>query len=62
MASSASPEFFDGEHAAQAAPHGVQGEDKGPLSSLNFLKNLSDKKKARGTMAQFFLWPQLQWH
>ena len=53
MASSASPEFFDSEHSAQAGPHGGlahQGEDKGPLSSLNigFLKNLSEKKKARG--------------
>ena len=57
MASSASPEIFDSEHAAQAAPHGGlahEGEDKGPLSSLNFLKNLSDKKKARG-MARYFL-------
>lgn len=51
MASSASPEFLDSEQAAQAAPHGGlahQGEDKGTLSSLNFLKNLSEKKKARG--------------
>ncbi|MBE3041312.1 hypothetical protein IMZ48_01745 [Candidatus Bathyarchaeota archaeon] len=46
MASSSSPEFFDGEHPPQG----------GPLSSLNmgFLKNLSDKKKSRG-MPDFLL-------
>ncbi|KAL2109027.1 hypothetical protein VUR80DRAFT_3033 [Thermomyces stellatus] len=47
MASSASPGFHDSE---QPGPHGGlahQREDKDPLSSLNFLKTLSEKKKAR---------------
>lgn len=53
MASSASPGFHDSE---QPGPHGGlahQREDKDPLSSLNFLKTLSEKKKARG-MTDFF--------
>ena len=50
MASSSSPEYFEGDRPIQGAPQGGLGEDNGPLSSLNigFLKNLSDKKKARG--------------
>lgn len=55
MASSGSPEFYNGGHPAQVAPQGGAtsqpvAEERGPLSSLNigFIKTLNDKRKARG--------------